>query len=293
MKKAWILALVIALALLCAACGGKGADGPDTAVSPTPSDLLPGLPGGQDGDDGEGGDEAPPEEGKAKSDLYDPSIFVIEAQGTLRQELAPGYYADYEFELYLDKVDSNDNRVASGLYTGVFWMKTALDTEKFLADMLKNVPVDMNFDAGGEGICDNLVMHLLDGYERDPFQNLDIPGEGGGTVTPAKEALAGAGGFVAVGTEGYLQAKAKGAGGVSLDYEAEGIATEEFSYVIHVAPDPANTATTRSVTIHLTNAQGLAVTLQGTWKRLPGYPEDVLEYANSGKASDILDKHLK
>lgn len=89
-----------------------------------------------------------------KRNLYDPSIFVIEASGSWRQELAPGYFADYECELYVDKFDANDNRSASGLYTGVFWMKTSVDAADYLKDFLKDLPVEMDFAAGGEGVCD-------------------------------------------------------------------------------------------------------------------------------------------
>jgi len=59
-----------------------------------------------------------------------------------------------------------------------------------------------------------------------------------------------------------------------------------------MAPDPTNSAKERKVSIHLSTAQGMSVTLEGVWRRLPGYREDMLEYANSGKAAQVLEKHL-
>lgn len=227
-----------------------------------------------------------------KNSLYDPSIFVIEASGSWRQELAPDYYADYECELYLDKFDANDNRSASGLYTGVFWMKTTLDTEDYLKEFLKNVPVEMDFEAGGEGICDNLTMHLLDGYERDPFGDYTIPDEQSG-IQPEKESLAGEGGFIAVGKQTYLDIRARGAGGEQLSHQGSQTDDTEIRYFIHIEPDPAHTSTERKVTIHLSGAGGMGATLEGVWRRLPGYRDDMQKYANEGKSAEMLEKHLK
>jgi hypothetical protein len=295
MKKIKLLPLLAVLLLLCAACGRIASPGPEASETPGPS--APALPGGPAdnprGDAGNGQQADVQTEQIKNSGLYDPSIFVIEAEGAWRQELAPGYYADYECELYIDKADANDNRSASGLYTGVFWMKTTLDTEEFLSDFLKDVPVEMEFNALGEGICDNLTVHLQDGFERDPFEDCAIPAEEGDPLMPAQDALADSGSFIAVGSEAYLEARAHGAAGEELEYQGDETADTEIGYVIHVEPDPEGTAAERKVTICLSTDEGMSVTLEGTWRRLPGYPEDMLEYANSGKQREILDKHLQ
>ena len=299
-----ITAVLIVLTVLFAftGCGEK-----ESAASPSPSDsgtLLPdGLPGGpaSDGQGGEDGEEpadgqpsdSQPSDAGPSSGPYDPSIYVIEAEGSWQMELAPGYYANYECEMYIDKVDSNDNRKASGLYTGVFWLKVTLDAGEFISDLLKNAPVEMQFAAGGEGISDNLTMHLQDGYMRDPFENFDIPADGGGAVSPAKEALAGRGTFVVPSVNAYLEAHAQGVQGEKVDYEDSRSSDTEVSYVIHVEPDPTGSATERKVTLYLTTADGASATLEGIWRRLPGYPEDVLDYANSGKQGEIIEKHLQ
>ncbi len=227
-----------------------------------------------------------------KSSLYDPSIFVIEASGSWRQELAPGYYVDYKCELYLDKFDANDSRSASGLYTGVFWMKTTLDAADYLKELLKDMPAEMDFAAGGEGVCDNLTMHLLDGYERDPFGDYTIP-DGRNGIQPAKEALAGEGGFIAVGKQAYLDVQARGAGGEQLTHQDSQTGDAEIQYVIQIEPNPARTATERKATIHLSGAGGMSATIEGTWRRLPGYLDDMLEYANENKSGQVLERHLK
>lgn len=295
MKTIKLLVVSVALLLLGAGCGRIAAPGPH--ASETPGASAPILPGGM-GDDAQGGDDSGQQADaqtaqRKNSGLYDPSIFVIEAEGTWRQELAPGYYADYECALYIDKFDANDNRSASGLYTGVFWMKTTLDAAEFLSDFLKDVPVEMEFSAGGEGICDNLTMHLMDGFERDPFEDFGIPAGASEALTPAQDALADIGSFIVVGSNSYLEANAYGAAGEKLEYENSQTSDTDISYVIHVAPDPMGTAMERRVTIYLRNAEGMSVTLDGVWRRLPGYAEDIMEYVSSGKHNEFLSQHLK
>lgn len=43
----------------------------------------------------------------------------------------------------------------------------------------------------------------------------------------------------------------------------------------------------------MSNAQGMVVTLEGKLIRQPGYSEDMLEYINSGKRLEVLNKHIK
>ena len=228
----------------------------------------------------------------AQSDLYDPSIFVIEASGTWRQELAEGCYVDYECELYLDKVDSNDNRVADGLYTGSLWLSAKLELSDYLKKLMKKSKVKMDFDAGGEGICDNLTVNLLDEYGREPWHGYGIPGEDG-EVQPPEGALVAEGGFIAAAKDGHLNIRVSGAQGESAEHSDSRAEDAELSYIIHIAPDPENKATERKATIYLYNNEGMSGTLEGVWRRLPGYPEDVLEYANSAKARELLDRHME
>jgi len=305
MKSFRLLRIVTILIVLSVLFAFAGCDKKETAAPPSglpsPSEegppLLDGPQGGPTGDVNPSASPDATDSGQASpgssSGLYDPSIYVIEAEGSWQKELAPGYYANYECEMYIDKVDSNDNRKASGSYTGVFWLKVTLDASDFISDLLKDAPVEMQFAAGGEGLSDNLSMYLLDGYMRDPFENFDIPTDGGGTLSPAKEALADRGTFVVPSVNAYLEAHAQGAQGEELNYEDTQSSDTEVSYVIHVAPDPTGSATERKVTIHLTTGDGASVTLDGVWRRLPGYPEDVLDYANSGKQGEIIQKHLQ
>ncbi len=286
MKTRSVWAALMVIILLAMAAGGHA-----LTLLPTPTpDAVPG--GTSDsGQPGRPGDA--PAEGNAKSGLYDPSIFIIEASGTWRQELAPGYYADYECELYLDKVDANDSRDDSGLYTGVFWMKTTLDVADYLKDLLKNVPMQMDFNAGGEGVCDNLTVLLRAAYEKEAWEDYGLPDGQGGTVPPGEDMPVAKGSFIAQGMEAYLSVKGRGAQGVKVDYDDSKVSDAEVYYVIHVAPDASGTATQRQVTIHLSNPEGMAVTLQGVWRRIPGYPEDMLEHANTNPGRQVLEKYMQ
>ncbi len=298
MKNTLVIAVLIALSLLLFACN----NGNSVAAAPSPSQSQPPespviLPGGSDQSGEAGGEQKPPEQPTEESDRtspYDPSIYVIEASGTWQQELAPGYYVNYECEMYLDKVDSNDNRTASGMYTGSFWMNATIDASEFITDMIGDAPISLQFDAGGEAISDNLTMNLLDGFERDPFKDYNIPGGSGESVSPVQAALADEGSFVALGKSVYLEAHARGAQGEKVDYSGPGTSASnaELNYVIHVDPDPTMTATQLRVTIHLYNAEGMNAVIEGVWKRLPGYPDDVLDYANSGKQNEMLNRHM-
>ncbi len=283
-RSIWVMLTLVVL--LVAVAGGQAQA---LLPTPTPEALPGGLPDSRE--------DVPPEDTKAsesgvKSGLYDPSIFIIEASGTWRQELAKGYYADFECELYLDKADANDSRAADGLYTGVFWMSTKLEIADYLKDLLKDMPVEMDFDAGGEGICDNLTMHLLAEYGREPWWGYGIPGEEGETLPP-EDGLVAEGGFIAVAKDAYLNIQARGAQGESLEHSDNQTADAEISYIIHIEPDPGNEATERKATIYLYNRDGMSVTLQGIWRRIPGYPEDMLENATANPARQVLDRHMQ
>lgn len=295
MKKKLTVFFSIFIVFFCSACA-RPADidpvGEERKDEPAASLVLPGRVIEEEHKEDDSADRSGTDNIRERG-LYDPSIFVIEASGSWRQELAPGYFSDYECELYLDKFDSNDNRSASGLYTGIFWMKATVDAEGYLQELLKDVPAQIEFTAGGEGICDNLTMHLLDGYERDPFGDYTIPDGRGGSMEPEKEVLAGEGGFIAVGKQAYLNANALGAAGEVLSYQDNQTGDMEIRYVIQIEPDPAHTASTRKATIYLSGAGGMNTTIEGVWRRLPGYRDDMLEYANTGKSAEMLERHLQ
>ena len=302
MKHRPILIILVLLLLFGTACGKTDGTIPGAAPAAGSAqekedekdDLLLPVGPGQSSSESERPGEKPSDQAQAKSTIYPPSIFAIEASGTWRQELAPGYHADYECEFYADKLDETSNQSASGQYTGVFWMKTKLDTGEYLKDLLKDIPVQMKFDAGGEGVCDYISVILMNGFERQSMGgNYTMPDKNGETLTPSGDALAARGSFIAEATDAYLDVKARGAAGETVEHQDNKAGSTEIDFVIHVAPDPDFTATQRTVTIHFSTAEGMAVTLDGVLHRLPGYSEDLKAYTSKGKREEILSKHLE
>lgn len=299
MKHLRLLSAILLLMLLCGACSKPAAQTqPSPAPSPGPTPTITAHTEQSDSQgEGQGESEAG-EQGDAQTvqgknrRLYDPSIFVIEASGSWRQELADGYYADYECELYLDKVDANDNRVSDGSYHGFFWIRMELDTVEYLKELLKDVPVEMEFDAGGEGICDNLIFNLStrDIWERDAYA---IPLDRDTKQEAAVDVPVDKGSFIAVAKQAYLYAKATGKQGEGFEHADSQSGDMELSYIIHMEPDSRENGTERRVTIYLSNEQGLSTVLHGTMRRLPGYPDDVAQYTQDAPYQDALNKHLQ
>lgn len=299
MKRARFWGAVLALIFLLSACGKPQTSGnPEASATPAPGET-PGISSGTSGDaagDGEpGGEDAGQGDQSAEGKnnrLYDPSIYVIEASGTWRHEIAEGYYVDYECELYLDKVDANDNRSSGGTYTGFFWLGVDLDAGDFISDMLGDVPVDMSFAAGGEGICDNFTVYLTtrDIWERDQYA---IPLAIGGEQAAGEHVLLDKGSFIAVGKQAYLEAIATGVQGEGVEHRDAQVGDVELSYIIHMQPDAFENGTERAVTIFLTDNQGMTATIFGTMRRLPGYPEDVSRYAQDAPYQQKLNEHLE
>lgn len=302
MKKMIVLCLALSLLLVGAACGkapmaaatasptADGAQSGDTGDSP----VVPGV-FGQNGTEGEQPEEPEPSETGKRQTTYEPSIFVIEAAGSWQREVEAGYYINYECELYLDKIEPYDMHTDTGAYTGVFWMKVVVDAQEYISKVIKDVPgLSMTFDVSAEGISDDLSIYLRDGYTRDPTADFSIPDGEGGKITPAHEALAGKGSFVVSATQGNLNTHAVDTiKGFELGYDHSGGSDTEVSYVIHVDPDPTMEATERKVKIQLTTSDGATGILDGVWRRLPGYPEDLEKYYDSGKSREILDRHQK
>jgi len=291
MKTAKLIITLAAVTLLCAACALQ--DKPEPSPSATPA-LSAGAAADAKGGSAQVKDEQPQDEAAEDENnkLYDPSIYVIEASGEWRQEVADGYYADYIGELYLHKLDSSDNRSSSGTYTGFFWMKMQLDAADYIKDMLGNVPMNMDFDAGGEGICDNLAVHLKtrDIWEREQYA---LPLAGDETLVPAEDVPVDKGSFIVVAKQAYLNARATGKQGETLEYSGSAAQDVELSYIIHMQPDKYEEGAERKVTIHLSDGQGMSAMLFGTMRRLPGYPDDVAKYTQDAPYQQALDKHLK
>lgn len=223
----------------------------------------------------------PPQATEKSNKLYDPSIFIIEASGSWRDELAPEYFADYECEIYLHKIDVNDNRAVAGSYEGVFWMKTALDTAGFIKDLLGDAPVEMTYDAGGEVVSDNLAISLNTTDDK-AWVDYKILDENGQPLTLTRDTPVARGSFVAVARDLYLEAHASGVQGEKVDYSsAEGSGEViDINYVIHVQPDEMEADGQRKVIIQL-SGEGFSRMIEGVMRRIPGYPEDVSDYLNS------------
>lgn len=223
-----------------------------------------------------------PQPTSSENKLYDPSIFIIEASGEWREELAEGYFADYEIEVYLHKIDPNDNRVVVGAYEGIFWMKTTLDTTEYVQNMLGSVPVEMTFDAGGEAISENLGMMLNTSVDK-AWVDYAILDDNGQPLPLTRDTPVDKGSFVVVAKSVYLETHAAGIQGERVDYSTtEGTGDQIMvNYVIHVQPDELESNGQRKVTI-LFSGQGFKDQLvEGVMRRIPGYREDVADYYES------------
>ncbi len=293
MKHVKLLALILAMILLCGACAQTHE--PNSPSPSTTPDIFLGAAGEENSDQGETDIQQQPDDHVTQDKnnrLYDPSIYVIEASGAWHQEITDGYYADYECELYLHKVDSNDNRSSAGVYTGFFWLNMTLDTGGFVDSMLGDVPVDMGFAAGGEGICDNIGFSLTtrDEWERSGYA---IPLMAGGEIVPAEDVLMDKGSLIVVAKQVYLDAVASGIQGETVEHHDSQATDVELSYVVHMQPDAYEQDVERGVTIYFSDGQGMSFTIFGTMRRLPGYPDDVLQYTQDAPYQEALNQHLE
>jgi hypothetical protein len=280
-----ILPLIFfSLLFVLSACGKQAA-----VVIETPSAILPtstvDTSGAADAPTAKPPEptQPPAEPTESPNKPYDPSIFIIEASGSWQQELAPEYFANNEVEIYLHKIDANDNRAVSGSYQGVFWMKTTLDTTGFIQDLLGDAPIEMNFDAGAEAVSDNLAVSL-NTMDDKAWVDYSILDENGQPLPLTQDTPVGKGSFVAVAKEVYLNAKASGIQGEKVDYATnEGTGDViDINYVIHVQPNDMESGGVRKVTIFL-SGEGFSQTIEGTMRRISGYPEDVSDYLNSAE----------
>jgi hypothetical protein len=302
MKKVMLLLFVLLAVIVfsCTACG-KASMNTSTPASTSDSEQE------EEANDSEGSlgvpvikkqeenppDDPEPDEPGKRSTTYEPSIFVIEASGSWQHELDAGLKVNYECELYLDKIEPHNMHDDMGAYTGVFWLKLTLDTEEYFSGFLKSVPfVDISMDAEAEGIQDNVSFYLRDGYMRDPTANFDIPDGQDSYLKPDHNGLADKGSFVVSATKGNLAVHAQDTQkGIVMGHQQSGASDTEVSYIIHVAPDPNREATQRDVKIHIMLSDGSSTTLDGIWYRLPGYPDDLEKYYNSGRSREILERH--
>lgn len=300
MKK--IILLLFAALFVLSACNSKNSVSSVTASpSPTPSGLIigNGNAGGQPGGTA-GGAATPASTDSAAtavptktSALFDPSIYVIEASGTWQRELEKGYYENGECEIYLHKIDSNDSRVSSGAYEGVFWMSVTLDADQYIKDMLKNAPVTIDFGAGAEAVCDNFGVYLS-AQDDKAWVDYNILDNNNNPLPLTRETPVAKGSFVAVSKQVYLYAKGSGAQGEKLDYsdfsESDQI---DVNYIMHMQPDSMESGGQREVTFFFTSEGGGPITIKGTMTRLPGYPDDIAKYTSSGEYQKKVGKYLE
>ncbi len=288
MKYARLTACLLLIMLLCACSAKPGL----SAATPTPT-FAPNSAPDSGGKPTPAPTQAPTPVPTSQVKPYDPSIFVIQAKGTWREEIAKDYFVDYQCEIYLHKIDANDNRAVAGSYQGMFWMSANIDAAGFISDMLKDVPMQASFDAGGEAVCDNLAISLNTTDDK-AWVNYSIPGKDGAPLPLTRDTPVGKGSFVAVAKSVYLEAKARGAQGEKVDYSTtEGSGNEvDVSYVIHVEPDTMEQSTERKVVFYMTTGSS-SFTVEGTMRRLPGYPEDVSKYLDSKEYHDAAFGHLE
>jgi len=301
MKKV-IFVLCLFIVVLFTACGGKQSSSEqETVQTPTstiglvqeptdePLDEAPNTPDNpKEPNDDTNTDQETDQQPENKSKLYDPSIYVIEASGNYRMELAPGYYADYEVEIYLDKVDSNDNRVVAGAYQGGLWIKTTIDAKEYIKETFGDAPVTIQFDAGGEAVNDNFAIYLNTTDDK-AWTDYSILDEEGNPKPLTRDMPVAKGSTVAISKNVYLDAKARGAQGEQVDYQdTSGDEAIDVNYVVHVEEDGSEVNAQRKVTIQL-SGEGFSFTIEGTLTRLPGYPEDVLEYANNEAKNKFME----
>lgn len=284
--KRTVVALIVCVAVLLGACG----NGAQTA-KPSPTPTLFGGGGNAKVTASPTEPASTPDATESRSRLYDPSIFVIEAAGSWQEEVAAGYYVNYECELYLHKIDQNDNRRVEGSYDGVFWMNVNVDADGFIKDMIGSAPVDISFDAGGEAVCDNLVV-FISAEDDKAWVNYAINGADGKPLPLTQDTPVAKGSFMAVAKGVYLEAQGSGIQGESVDYsDAREGDLIDISFIFHVQPDTMETGTERKVTINL-QGEGFNKTIEGVMRRLPGYPEDVEKYYNSSGYQNSARRHL-
>lgn len=296
MRKA-MLALLLTFVLVLSACGGaavSAGETPEGSVTPAGSATPDGglLPGSSQ-PSATAAQSSPAPTAAPTSSLYDPSIYVIHATGSWQMELAEGYYANYECEIYLQKIDANDNRVSTGAYQGYFWMNCTLDTSEYVSEMLGGVPIDLTFDAGGEVLSDNFGIYLNTTDDK-AWVDYSIPDANGNPLPLTQDTPVAKGSFAVVSKGVYLEAHASGVQGETVDY-SDYPADQQYdmNYVVHMEPDSSESGGVRKVIFYITDPSGVTATVEGTMTRLPGYPEDVSDYLNSQEYQDVSKKHFQ
>jgi len=300
MKKGKYLLCLLIFVFISACGGNQSTSSPEATPTstiadtvPTPTDdasvVLPAAPN----DPGEpAGDDKTGQEAESPSDpnqsLYDPSIYVIEASGSYQNEPEPGYFINYEVEIYLDKVDSNDNRVVTGSYQGGMWIQQTVDAKEYIKQMFGDVPVALQFDAGGEAVTDNFAIYLSTEDDK-AWVDYSILDDQGNPLPLTRDMPVAKGSTIALTKEVYLDAVANGVQGEKVDYhDASDSEVMDVNYIIHVEENSAEVNAQRKVTIQL-SGEGFTFTIEGTLTRLPGYAEDVLDYANNEKKNKFME----
>ena len=297
-KKSILVLMVSFILIWSCACSGQPATAtksPTESPSGSPSEIVPDIPlpsGTVPSQSASASSAQPSASSVSPNKPYDPSIFVIQASGKGTKELAKGYNMNYECDIYLQKIDANDNRAVAGAYQGVFWMKASLDASDYIKDLLKDAPVKASFDAGGEVISDNFGI-FLNTTDDKAWVDYKILDDKGNPLPLTQDTPVAKGSFVAIAKDVFIKAKASGAQGEKVDYSKISKDQEtDMNYIVHVQPDSAESNATRKVVFFITDANGAAMTVEGTMRRLPGYPEDVAKYLDSQEYRDAAQKHL-
>jgi len=87
-------------------------------------------------------------------------------------------------------------------------MNVSLDTKEYVNQFGNKVPLQMQFDAGGEAVCGHLGVSLNTTDDK-AWVDYSIKGEGGKPLPLTRPPVA-KGSYVAVAKNGYLETHAKG-----------------------------------------------------------------------------------
>lgn len=307
MKK--IFVIVLCAALFCGACDTKATvSSESTTVSPTPfavessSGLLQVTQTSTDAANGSvptsttsaGTTAATAAAATTKNPNapYDPSIFVIKAQKSWEEDVGEATIKN-ECELYLYKIDANDNRRSEGSYQGSFWLKTEMDFGELLEQLQQSGVMTGSFEAGGEAFTNTLAVSLNTTDDKK-WTDYSMTAEDGETITPGRDMPVGKGSFAAQVTQGNFSAQVQGIQGEQASYSTEAAGGDvTINYIIQAAPDSAETAGgTRKVKIQLWG-DNFSVLMDGEMTRSPGYTEDVVKFSQSTDHEQAMKDHLQ
>ena len=223
---------------------------------------------------------------------YDPSIFVIKAKKSWEQAVE-GATIYNECELYLYKIDANDNRRSEGTYQGSFWLKSKMDFGELLEQLMQSGMITAEAEAGGEVFTNTLAVSLNTTDDKK-WTDYSVTGEDGKTITPTRDMPVGKGSFAAQVTQGSFSASVQGVQGVQGSVSTDtGGGDITINYIIQAAADVSEgTGGTRKVTIQLWG-ENFSIVMDGEMSRSPGYTEDVVKFSQSAEHEKAMKEHMQ